>query len=169
MNISCERTGDHYVSEVWYFDNWDEFRLQREHLFSYLTQHGTVSSVTLDLSEELARTNNTYLAGLKTRQVRAIKYENTTTSGYFLIFYTDIFPGPSYYIAYYGVVGSSGIQEHTPQLETLIMTTFPGLMEYQTYEINPESPMTRSTPLPVIIIILALGIVGLIRELQRRR
>ncbi|MCK9593712.1 MAG: hypothetical protein M0Q91_17060, partial [Methanoregula sp.] len=131
--------------------------------------HGDVSNVTLDLSEELTRTNNTYIAGLKARQISAIKYKNATTSGYFIVFETGYYPGQNYYIAYYGVVGSSDIQAHTTQLETLMMTRIPAFLEGSVYEINPELPMTRSTPLPVIILIFSLGIVGLIRGLIRRR
>lgn len=169
MNISCERTGDQYISEVWYFTDWDEFNIQREALFSYLTQHGTISNVSLDLSEEIARTNNSYITGLKTRQIKAIKYDNSITSGYFVIFSTNIFPGPNYYITYYGVVKPTDLQEHTSQLKTLIMTTFLGLMEHQTCDYNPEFPMaSQSTPFPAGIILIAIGIVAFIRVLQGR-
>jgi hypothetical protein len=169
MNITCNKTGDRYVSEVWYFTDWNEFRAQREALFSYLTQHGTLSNVSLDLSEELARVNNTYISGLKTRQIDAIKYENSATSGYFVIFSTSFFPGPNYYITYYGVVESTDLQQHTPQLETLIMTTFPRFMEHQTNVYNPEFPMaSQSTPFPAGIILIAIGITAFIRAQQGR-
>jgi len=169
MNISCEKTSERYVSEVWYFTDWDEFSTQRESLFGYLTRHGTVSNVTLDLSEELARTNNSYISGFSTRQINAIRYENSLTAGYFVIFSTNIFPEPSYYITYYGVVGPANLHEHTSQLKTLIMSTFPGLMEYQTCVFDPESPMTsQSSPLPTGLFFIAVIVVMFIRSLRGR-
>jgi hypothetical protein len=169
MNISCEKTGERYVSEVWYFTDWDEFSTQRESLFEYLTRHGTVSNVTLDLSPELARTNNSYISGFSTRQIDAIRYENSLTAGYFVIISINMFPEPSYYITYYGIVGPANLQEHTPQLKTLIMSTFPGLMEYQTCVFNPESPMMeQSLPLPTGLFFIAVMVVMFIRSLRGR-
>ncbi|OPX62880.1 MULTISPECIES: hypothetical protein [unclassified Methanoregula] len=169
MNISCNRTGDRYVTESWYFTDWDEFRQQREDLFRYLARHGTVSNVTLDLSEELARTNNTYVAGLKTHSVDAVRYESRETSGYFLIFSTDFFPGSNYYIVYYGVVGPAGLQQHSHNLETLIMTVFPGMMEYQTFESNPASPMEAPpVPIPAGISVVAAAAAIAARAFRKR-
>lgn len=169
MNISCEKTGERYVSEVWYFTDWDEFSTQRESLFGYLTQHGTVSNVTLDLSPELARTNNSYISGFSTRQIDAIKYENSLTAGYFVIFSTNMFPEPSYYITYYGIVGPANLQEHTSPLKTLMVSTIPGLMEYQTCVFNPESPMmSQSSPLQTGLFFIAFMVVMFIRSLRGR-
>jgi len=168
MNISCESSGDRYISEVWYFTDWNEFRTQREALLKYLTQHGTIFNVTLDLSEELARTNNSYVAGLQTRQINAIRYEDSTTSGYFVIFSSVLFPGPNYYITYYGVVAPTDFKNHSTQLDALMMATFPGLIEYQTQS-NPEFPMaSQPTPFPAGVILIAFGIVAFIRALQGR-
>lgn len=169
MNISCERTGERYVSEVWYFADWDEFSTQRESLFGYLTRHGTVSNVSLDLSPELARTNNSYISGFSTRQIDAIRYENSLTAGYFVIISTNMFPEPSYYITYYGIVGPANLQEHTPQLKTLIVSAILGLTEYQTCVFNPESPMMeQSLPLPTGLSFIAVMVVMFIRSLRGR-
>jgi hypothetical protein len=167
MNISCNRSGERYVSEVWYFTDWNDFREQREDLIRYLARHGMISNVTLSLSEEMARTNNTYVAGLRTRSVDAVRYESPETSGYFLIFSTDFFPGPSYYIAYYGIIGPAGPGQHSKELETLIVTAFPGMMESRTYRSNPDTPMAAE-PVPVTagIAIIASTIAIVLRTFQ---
>jgi hypothetical protein len=172
MNISCERTGDHYVSEVWYFNNWDEFRVQREHLFHYLNQSSTISNVTLtfEYNETLATYNNSHIEKLKTQRIDAVQYISNSTSGYFIIFDSHFFPGPNYFIAYYGVVGSSDLEKYSPKLKS-IMILVPKFMDNGVPNvINPITSMDvpPEIPLPVIILIMALGIVGLIRELQRR-
>lgn len=168
MNITCNKTGDHYVSEVWYFTDWNEFCMQRESLFRYLTQHGDISNVTLDFSKELERPDKSHLARLKTRQINATRYEGSETSGYFVIFSSVLFPGPNYYITYYGVVAPTDFKNHSTQLDALMMATFPGLIEYQTQS-NPEFPMaSKSTPVPAGIILIAIGFVAFIRALQGR-
>jgi len=169
MNISCERTGERYVSEVWYFTDWDEFIKQRESLFRYLIQHGTMSNVSLDLSEELARINNTYISGFKTRQINAIRYEDPTKSGYFVIFSTNFFPGPNYFIVYYGVVEPTDLKEHSTQLETLITTVIPNFLEGESYVFNPEFPMaSQSTPFPTGLFFIAVIVVVFIKSLRGR-
>lgn len=168
MNITCNRTGDRYISEARYFEDWDEFRQEREYLFRYLMRHGTISQVTLDLSDELARTNDTYIAGLKTRHVDATAYESPETSGYFLIFSTDFFPEPGYFIAYYGIAGPAGPKEQPDELETRIMTTFPGMMESRTYTSNPDSPLaTHLVPVVAGVSFAAPAIGMVIRALRR--
>jgi hypothetical protein len=173
MNISCERTGDQYVSEVWYFNNWDDFRVQRERLFHYLNQSGTISNVTLtfEYNETLATYNNSHIEKLKTQRIDAIQYISNSTSGYFIIFDSHFFPGPNYFIAYYGVVGSSDLEKNSPKLKS-IMIYVPKFMDHGVPTvINPVTSMDvpPEIPLPVIILLMALGIVGFIRELQRRR
>jgi len=168
MNISYDTTGDRYISEVWYFNDWNEFDMQRNVLFDYLNKHGTTSNVTLDLSDELAGTHDDYISGLRTREVDALKYESPETSGYFLIFSTNIFPGPNYYIAYYGTVGPGVLENHSGRLEIIIMTVFPYLMENHNYESNPKSPMPdTATPLPALVPALALGVAMLWNKLKR--
>jgi len=166
MNISSDGE-DQYVSEVWYFNNWDEFQKQRERLFTYLVQHGTVSSTTVDLSDALNRTNNTYYKGLTNKRVSAIQYINATTSGYFIIFDTHFFPGPNYYIAYYGVVGSSDLKNHSSQLDSF-MIIVPYFMEGGgTNTMNPESPM--ATPTIPVLATIPVGAVAIVIMIRKNR
>ncbi|MBN1431850.1 MAG: hypothetical protein JW931_03675 [Methanomicrobiaceae archaeon] len=190
MNISYDTTDDRYISEVWYFNDWDEFDMQRDVLFdyqnrhgtisnvtldlseelaifNYLNQHGTISNETIDLSEELAGTHDDYISRLENQEIDAIQYESPETSGYFIIFATDFFPGPNYYIAYYGTAGPGVLENHSGRLETIIMTAVPGFLEGRSYIPNPESPMPdTATPLPVMIPALSLGVAFLLRRMK---
>ena len=196
MNISYGTTGDRYISEVWYFDDWDKFDMQRDVLFDYLNRQGTISNVTLDLSDELAifnylnqhgtisnetidlldelaGTHDDYISGLENQEIDAIQYESPETSGYFIIFATDFFPGSNYYIAYYGIAGPGVLENHSGRLETIIMTAVPGFLEGfneegRLYMPNPESPMPdRATPLPALVPALAFGIAMLWNRLKK--
>lgn len=167
LNISSDN-GDKYVSEVWYFNNWEDFREQRERLFTFLAQHGMMSNITLDLSDALNRTNNTYYTGLTNKRISAIQYINATTSGYFIIFDTHFFPGPNYYIAYYGIIGSPDLQNYSSTLDSF-MTIVPYFMEAGgTNTMNPGSPMAVPTriPLPLVTPVGAVGIVAAIRKIR---
>lgn len=154
------KTGEKYISQVWYFDSWDSFAAGREDLTDYLQKHGTVSPVTLDISEDLAQTGDPYIAGLHATRVNVTAYRAADTSGYFLIFSTDFFPGESNYIAYYGTIGSSDLDNATPRLRTLIMSCFPGFVEGRTYTFDPASPHNPAASLPAEAVIIAICCTG---------
>jgi hypothetical protein len=168
-NFSFIKTGRTYISEVWYFNDWTAFKMNNDDLFHFLKTHGTLSPIVLNVTEELARTNDPWITGLHAKHINATQYIAHETSGYFIIFSTDFFPGENYYIAYYGVVGQSDLTDDTPQIKTLIMSCFPGFVEKQNHLFDPTSPVTRAVPLPVVIIILAVGCIGILAFGQRRR
>lgn len=163
-NISCERPDDRFISIVWYFNKWDTFRDQRERLLAYLIQHGSVSNVTLDLVEKRSGTDNTtnpHANNGSIRHITAIKYTSTSTSGYFAIFDSDYFPRPNYFIAYYGVVGSSDVDKYLPNLESFLAT------RYSIDQFNPVTPMATPTiPIPITIPLWAFGIIVAIRKIR---
>ena len=155
-NFSFIKTGRIYISEVWYFNDWATFKTNNDDLFHYLKKHGTLSRITLNITEELALTNDPWITGLHAKHINATKYIANETSGYFIIFSTDFFPGENYYIAYYGVVGQSDLADDTPQIKTLIMSCFPGFVEKQNFTFDPTIPTTQPAPLPVPIVIFSL-------------
>lgn len=170
-NFSFVKTGRTYISEVWYFNDWTRFKTNKDDLFHYLKKHGTLTPVILDITEELARTNDPWITGLRAKHISTTQYISPETSGYFIFFSTDFFPGENYYIAYYGVVGHSDLVEDTPQIKTLIMSCFPGFVEKQDYHFDPTSPATQSLPLPSVLVILAIGCtvpVSLLIQKRRR-
>ena len=159
-NFTYTKTGDTYLSEVWYFDTWDSFAAGREDLTDYVQKHETTSSVILDLSGDLARTGDPAIAGLHATRVNATAYRAADTSGYFIIFSTDFFPGESYYIAYYGTAGRSDLDTATPRIRTLIMSCFPVFVEGRTYTFDPVSPHNPAASLPSAAVILVICCTG---------
>jgi len=154
-NFTYAKTGDPYFSEVWYFNNGDSFAAGRNELMTYVQEHGTSSPVILDLSEDLARAGDPYIAGLHATRVNATAYRANDTSGYFIVFSTDFFPGENYYIAYYGTVGRSDPGNATPQIKTLIVSCFPGFVEGRAYTFDPVLPLTTTTSRPAGLSIFA--------------
>jgi len=63
-NFSFTKTGRIYISEVWYFNDWTAFKTNNDDLFHYLRKHGSLSSITLNITEELVRTNDPWIDGL---------------------------------------------------------------------------------------------------------
>lgn len=170
-NLSYVKTGDRYIAQAWYFNNWSKFSTEREKLFLYLHQQGTLTPAVLDISPELIATNNSYLAGYKTRFVNVTKYQSNETSGYFIIFNTDFFYDESYYITYYGVTGSSDLMEETNPLKMLIISGILGLPENSHYEFDPTipHPVPTRTPLPPILPVAALCIIMVVGMNMRRK
>ena len=141
-NYTLRETGQRYLSEIWYYHEWDSFQEDRDYLFSYLREHGAVTPIILDLSDEIAGTRDPYISGLGTKQVRAYRYISDTTSGYLIIISTDFFPNQNYFIAYYGVDGRSDLSGEAPHLKALILSVFPGFVEHSTFTSDPASPQT---------------------------
>ena len=160
-NYYYPKTGKDYRSEVWYFDDWTKFNTSRDDLLRYVQKHGTVSPSVLDVTVELARTNDPYISGLRVKQIPSTKYTATDTSGYFVFLSTDFFPGENYYIAYYGVDGMPDLVNDTTQIKTLIMSCLPGFVEKRSFTFNPASPPNSlPAPLPAAIGIAALAGIG---------
>ncbi|MFA6361912.1 hypothetical protein [Methanoregula sp.] len=169
QNFTYAKTGDPYLSEVWYFDTWDSFATGREDLTDYLQKRGTISPVTLDISGDLVRTGDPWIAGLHATRINATAYRAADTSGYFIIFSTDFFPDENYYIAYYGTAGKSDLDVATPRLKTLIMSCFPGFVEGKTYTFDPVSPENPAAFLPATVVIITICCIGALVILQKKR
>ncbi len=167
-NILDEKTGEDYVSECWYFNDWTAFSVQRTGLFAYLASHGTVSNTTLDISPELSRMSaDPEIAEDSVHQVPVLAYESNGTSGYFVIFSTRYFPGESYYIAYYGLAGSSRLEDNSTLLNTFIMSVIPETLEHEIYVFYPSvllsssyspSPSFLSLPWLTLLFLVVIGI-----------
>lgn len=141
-NYMHKESGTMYVAEIWYYHDWESFQTDRDYLVSYLGKQGTITPMTLDLTNEYPNTNDPYISALRTRQVNATRYISGTTSGYFIIVSTGFFPGENYYIAYYGTERGSDLLEDTPRLKTLILSVFPGFVEHTEYAFDPVAPKT---------------------------
>lgn len=163
------KTGKDYRSEVWYFNDWTRFNTSRDDLLQYLQGHGTVSPSSLDITEELARTNDPYISGLPLKQFDVTKYSASDTSGYFVFLSTDFFPGENYYIAYYGVDGKPDPVNDTPRIKTLIMSCLPGFVNRQKFTFNPATPWNSlPAPLPAATAISAIGGISVVFAIRRR-
>jgi len=174
-NYTHKGSGTTYVAEIWYYHDWESFQADRDYPVSYLPEHGAVTPVSLDLSEELANSNNPYISGLRTRQVNATRYISGATSGYFIIFSTGFFPGENYYIAYYGTGRGSALSEDTPCLKALIMSVFPGFVEHTEYMFDPVAPKAPNASQPGTQIpgfgyaaLVCAGTVGILLKTARK-
>ncbi|WP_440950510.1 hypothetical protein [Methanosphaerula subterraneus] len=136
-----------YLDAVWYFNTWDGFTKGKDELNRYLQQHGTITPVVLNLSPELAGSSISDIRDLsgteQWRTINATRYEGDGTSGDFLTFATNYFPGENYYIAYYGITGSTNVSEDaTHHQHLLAMTSIPRFVMSHWYEFDPATPMT---------------------------
>ncbi|ACL16959.1 MFS transporter [Methanosphaerula palustris] len=146
-NFTSPKTGEQYLTAVWYFRDWDGFIKEKDELHRYLQQHGTVTPVALNLSPELADSNSSDLVNLSRSEqwqaIDATQYESDETSGYLLTFVMDSYPGVNYYIAYYGVVGPTDMREEAHHLHLLAMTNLPVMVLGHLYVFNPATPMIK--------------------------
>ncbi|ACL16956.1 hypothetical protein [Methanosphaerula palustris] len=145
--FTSPKTGEQYLDAVWYFNTWDGFTKGKDELNRYLQQHGTVTPVVLNLSPELAGSSISDIRDLsgteQWRTINATRYEGEGTSGDFLTFATNYFPGENYYIAYYGITGSTNVSEDaTHHQHLLAMTSIPRFVMSHWYEFDPATPMT---------------------------
>jgi hypothetical protein len=170
MNLSYVKTGDRYIAQAWYFNNWTKFSAGRDDLFYYLHQHGIVTPAVLDISPELIVTNNSYRAKYQPQLYNVTKYQSNETSGYFILFNTGFFYDESYYITYYGVTGSSALSDETHPLKMLIMSCMPISFENSYYGFNPTTPhpVTTPLPLPAILPVAALCVIVIGGMIMRR-
>lgn len=150
-NILYEKTGDHYVTEVWYFTDPDELSAQTARLRNYLASHGNVSDTTLDLLPELTQfSTEPWLSGYYAGQLNysvdtipAIRYWSNDTSGYFVILPNH------YYIAYYGRTGSQQPENNSSILKVLMMTVIPSRLAGEFG--NPIAAPGQNNPLSLLL------------------
>ncbi|MEN6341078.1 MAG: hypothetical protein ABFC89_00810 [Methanospirillum sp.] len=154
-NFTSPDTGEQYLVAIWYFDTWARFTAGKDELYQFFHQHGTATPIVLNLSPELAASSKSALVNLSRSEqwqaINATRYESEETSGDALTFATNYFPGENYYIAYYGVVGPTGLSEETiRRLHLLAMTSFSQFVAYHWLEFDPATPMTvpPSSPIP---------------------
>ena len=131
QNILYKKTGEHYVSEVWYFTDVSEFSNQSAHIKTYLASHGELSNTTLDLLPELTQFSvNPGTAEYYRKQmdyypvqnIPAVEYRSNITSGYLVILPNH------YYIAYYGRAGPFHPDDNSSIQNVLMMTAVPGYL-----------------------------------------
>lgn len=168
-NYTFEKTGDMYISEIWYFNNGSSFASGREELMRYLQEHGKTTPVILDISGELARTGDPYIAGLHATRINATAYEAADTSGYFIQVSSHFFSTDNYYIAYYGTAERSGLDAATPQIRTLVMTCIPGFVEKTKHTFDPVLPENPAASLPGVFAVFSVCCTVVMVVLQKKR
>jgi|GEM_PF-2334946 len=156
------KTGETYVSQVWFFNDWTTFETKKEELYQYLQKHGQVSKVSLDISDELIQTNNSIFSGMKIHQYNVTRYVSKDTSGYFIVHENSWYPGLNCYIIYIGVKGQTDFQEPIHPLKMLFVSISPQLNTGNNYDLDPHA-FARGpndidiTPFLAIFIILVGG------------
>ena len=130
---NCRRTGsdDQYLIAAWYFDDEKKFLQSERDLYQYLEKHGRVSTVELDISEEISeeikRRENRSAWGptFGPKSFDATKYESEITSGFFLVYKKPFLEGrDDYFIVYYGAMGSVDFSKQRPLLKKLIAASY---------------------------------------------
>jgi len=123
------RTGsdDRYLIAAWYFDDSKNFLQAEEDLYQYLEEYGRISTVELDIDEEMdaeIKRRESRLAWGPTfgpKRFNVTEYESETTSGYFLVYKKPFLAGrDDYFIVYYGLMGSVNLSNQAPFLKELI-------------------------------------------------
>ncbi|KGK98505.1 hypothetical protein LI82_12490 [Methanococcoides methylutens] len=116
---------------VWYFDDDKKFLQSENELNEYLSERGKVSTVQLDISEEIGEeikrleSKNTWRPTLGPKRFDATKYESEITSGYFLVYKKPFLESrEDQFIVYYGTKGSVNLSEQTPALKKLIAKSY---------------------------------------------
>lgn len=129
------KTGDQYISEVWFFNDRNLFITKKGELLQYLKERGTVSTIPINFSQERDNTTIPW---------NVTQFESRDTSGYFVIYESSTYPGTNLYILYYGVVGSSGIENNAHPLKLLILNTYSPSYTLHNFE-SPDDGYLPST------------------------
>ena len=177
QNLLYTKTGEHYVSEVWYFTEGNEFSTQTAHIKNYLASHGEMSNTTLDLLPELTQFSVNPGAAeyyhvdlnISVLKIPAIEYRSNVTSGYFVIL------SDPYFIAYYGRAGPYLPDDNSSIQKVLIMSTDPALLGYVSGGSVPPSQQNSLAILLLspfwltILFLIVIGILVFCYILLRRR
>jgi len=170
QNVLYEKTGDHYVSEVWYITDQSELSVQTARIKTYLASHGNVSDTTLDILPELAQFAVNPKSAEHYRElmnyypvqnIPVLEYRSNVTSGYLVILPNH------HYIAYYGRAGPFGPDDNSSIQKVLIMTAIPEHLEGEFgYPLPPwdhDSGLSLlQSPFFLLIVVSGLLITGLI-------
>ncbi len=117
-NYSRTKSTDRYLAGEWYFGDKKQLQQAENELYRYLEEHGRVSTVELNISEERKRMGDLRYAP---KSFDATKYESEITSGYFLVYEKPFVPyRADYFIVYYGTIGAVDLSNQTPFLKALI-------------------------------------------------
>jgi len=112
---------------VWYFDDESKFLKGEDLLYRHLEENGNIFHRELNISTELQDE-------IERREVEnfpnftffnSTGYESPETSGYFLVYKRPFLKGrEDYFIAYYGILGTTNLTEETPALKKLIAESY---------------------------------------------
>ncbi|MDD5142163.1 hypothetical protein [Methanoregula sp.] len=147
QNILYTKTGDHYVTEVWYFTEGKEFSDQSARITSYLASHGEISNTSLCLFSNGSNSS----ADIVVHTIPAIGYRSNTTSGYLVTL-------PGYmYIIYYGRTGIDRPDDNSSVQSDLITSALHSeFLVWQFEGLPPSPPGQPDKVLPNVISILAV-------------
>lgn len=116
---------------VWYFDDESEFLKGEDILYRYLEEGGNLSQQKLNISAELKEVIRrreakiSYSETFGPHSFNTTEYESPETSGYFLVYKRPFLKGrEDYFIAYYGIMGTTNLTEETPALKKLIAKSY---------------------------------------------
>jgi hypothetical protein len=129
-------TGETYLVEIWYFDEWSVYVEKQETLSRFFAQNGTFTPVKIDTTVGLAGTDNAGLAQQRGGQCTATKYIGNETSGYLVT--TSGHGG--YLIVYYGVAGRSDLVQEDYPLKLLMLSSVADPVTNSRYRIDPAGP-----------------------------
>lgn len=112
---------------VWYFDDESKFLKGEDTLYLYLEENGNVFhqelNISAELQEKIGRREVENFPNLTS--FNATGYESPETSGYFLVYERPFLKGrEDYFIAYYGIMGTTNLTEETPALKKLIARSY---------------------------------------------
>ncbi|AAM04009.1 MULTISPECIES: hypothetical protein [Methanosarcina] len=119
-------SGGKFIS-VWYFDDESKFLNGEEMLYLHLEENGNVFhqelNISTELHEEIERREVENFPNITS--FNSTRYESPNTSGYFIVYERPFLKGrEDYFIAYYGIMGTTNLSEETPALKKLIAESF---------------------------------------------
>jgi len=149
-----------FVGETWYFSDWDSFETGKEELLRYTETYGKTGTVILNISDSL--TNYQSSDRKPGRSIKATRFQDNSTTGYFFVVNNPGYPGENYFITYYGTIGSPGA-DTTRQLEYLIGSCFSVNERFSIDDLQSDNQSWRPTVFDatpaMIILVLCLGII----------
>jgi hypothetical protein len=127
-NYSLLSTGDQYIAESWYFENYAELNNAEKQLYPFLLANGNISWETIDFYDQANRTDYYSLEetlAFKNVTYPVTTYESRNTSGYFIVAELQVPRYSGYYITYWGIVGSPDLKKHSSHIKVLMFTRTP--------------------------------------------
>lgn len=150
-NYTLLNSGDRYITESWYFEDFVEFNNAENVLYPFLIKNGNVSQTTIDFfdqmndsdvysrDEKLAAKNITYPVN---------SYQSKDTSGLFIVVNIRNSPYSGYYITYWGTIGLSDVEKHISHIKVLMFTRCPTFSGNNVIyiDLNPSSQPIPPSP-----------------------